>query len=242
MVSYVFSPYAELSKREFAVIYDDIEAMKYRYIQSLKLMIWLTSYFAIFIGFVSEWILPIVYGNKYAGATYVTILIMFYTIYQAWGQISGAFLLATERTKISAIIGVAGQLITLALVFVFQIPNFIWPKGLGSIGIAITYLISNIINVSFSLYINSRILKVKFSRCFFIQVLPLTLCSVTIIILRYGINVIWAGNSAVTLIGKILVVGIVYTIIVGGVVWIKPQLLGTTKEKMRALVKFGNRI
>lgn len=64
LVSYIFSPYAELSKREFAVICNDIGELKYRYIQSLKLMMWIISYFAIFIGFVSEWLLPVVYGDK----------------------------------------------------------------------------------------------------------------------------------------------------------------------------------
>lgn len=241
LVSYVFSSYAELSKREFAVICEDIEAIKYRYMQSLKLMMWVTSYFAIFIGFASEWLLPIVYGDKYAGATLVTILIMFYTIYQAWGQIAGAFLLATERTKISAVMGVIGQLITLGLVFVFQIPNFIWPTGLGSIGIAMTYLVSNIISVSLSLYINSRILKMPFWKSLFIQILPLSLCSVTSIILRYGMNFIWGGSSALMLIGKTLIAGAVYTAVVAGVIWLKPQVMGTSKESLKSIISFKDK-
>lgn len=241
LVSYIFSPYAELSKREFAVICGDTEAIKYRYMQSLKLMIWITSYFAIFIGFVSEWLLPIVYGDKYAGATLVTILIMFYTIYQAWGQISGSFLLATERTKVSAVMGVLGQLITLGLVFVFQIPNFIWPAGLGSIGIAMTYLVSNIISVSLSLYINSRILKMSYWKSLSIQILPLSLCSAISIVLKYGMNSIWSGSSVLILTGKILIAGIVYTAVVAGVIWAKPQVMGTSKESLKTIVKFGNK-
>lgn len=238
LVSYVFSPYAELSKREFAVICNDREAIKYRYRQSLKLIMWLTSYFAVFIGFFSEWLLPVVYGDKYAGAAVITILIMFYTVYQAWGQISGSFLLATERTKISAVMGVAGQLLTLGLVFVFQIPNFIWPAGLGAIGIAITYLVSNIISVSFALYIDSRILKMSFWKNFSIQILPLLLCSAISIFLKYEMDFIWNGSSVLTLIGKTLIAGIVYTVVVAGVIWMRPQVLGITKESLKGFVKF----
>lgn len=237
LVSYIFSPYAELSKREFAVICDDIEAIRHRYIQSLKLMVWITSYFAIFIGFTSEWLLPIIYGDKYAGAMLVTILIMFYTIYQAWGQISGAFQLATERTKENAVIGVIGQFIMLGMVFVFQIPNFIWPAGLGSTGIALTYLVSNIMSVTISLYINSKIINVAFGKSFLIQFAPLFLCSSCIIVLKYVIDILWIGNSMMTFIGKTLIVGIIYTGIIGIVVWINPQFLGITKENLKQVIK-----
>ena len=241
LVSYIFSPYAELSKREFAVICNDIGELKYRYIQSLKLMMWIISYFAIFIGFVSEWLLPVVYGDKYAGATLVTILIMFYTVYQAWGQISGAFLLATERTKISAALAVMGQLITFGLEFVFQIPNFIWPAGLGALGIALTYLVSNILSVSISLYVNSKILKTVFWNNYSIQILPISLCSITAILLKCAIDHLWNGNSTIVLIGKLLIAGILYTAVIGIIVWMKPELLGVTKENLRRMIRKINK-
>lgn len=241
LVSYVFSPYAAVSKREFALLQYDMEGMRHRYIQSLKLMMWITSYFAVFIGFASVWILPIVYGDKYAGATFVTILIMFYTIYQAWGQISGSFQIATERTKVSAVLGVAGQIETLILVFIFQIPNFLWPEGLGSTGIALTYFLSNFISVSMSIYVDSRILKMEFLKNFSIQILPLTLCSGTIIILRYLIDGLYQGYSAVDFLGKVLIAGSVYTAVIGTVIWRNPQLLGIKKESLRAMVKFGQK-
>lgn len=238
LVSYVFSPYAELSKREFAVINNDIDAIRHRYTQSLKLMMWVTSYFAVFIGFASEWLLPIVYGDKYAGATFVTILIMFYTVYQAWGQVSGAFQLATERTKVNAVIGVIGQFIMLGLVFVFQIPNFIWPAGLGSTGIALTYLVSNVISVTISLYANSRIINMAFGKTLSIQLIPLSLFSIISISLKHLLNFMWCGDSEVVLIEKILFAGIVYTAIIATMIWARPQLVGVTKENLRSVLKF----
>lgn len=241
LIAYVFSPYAELSKREFAVICNDAEAMRHRYRQSLKIMIWVTSYFAIFIGIVSDWLLPIIYGNKYADATMVTVLMMFYTVYQAWGQLSGSFLLATERTKIQAIMGIAGQFITLCCVCLFQIPNFIWSDGLGAVGIALTYLVSNIISVNASIIVNSKILKIPVVKNFSIQFFPLILCSITTLVLKYGINSLWSGTSVTALIGKILVTGSVYTAVVGIVIWIRPQMLGVTGADLRAIVKVRRR-
>ncbi len=232
LISYVFAPYAELSKREFAVSCNDMEALRHRVVQSLKLMMWATSYFAIFIGFTSGWLLPVLYGDKYAGAAMVTLLIMFYTVYQAWGQVEGAFWLATERTKINAAIGIAGQLMTLGLVFVFQIPNFIWPSGLGATGIALTYLVSNVIGVNAALYVNSRILRMNFWRNFSIQIIPVLLCSITTVLLKQGLDFLWIGSSIPALVGKILIAGAAYTAVVGAVAWRRPDLFGITKESL----------
>lgn len=241
LVSYVFSPYAELSKREFAVVCGDRDILRYRYVQALKLMLWITSYFALFIGIMSEWLLPIVYGDKYAGAELVTILIMFYTVYQAGGQISGAFFLATERTKISATLGIASQLVTLAAVFVFQIPNFIWRESLGSVGIALTYLIPNIISTGMGLHANSRMLEMPFIKNWFIRIPPLVLCSVTAFALKHGFDLAWKGTGTGILVGKVILAGLLYTAVIGSVVWLHPQFLGVTKESIRNLVKVGDR-
>ena len=237
LVSYVFSPYAELSKREFAVISQDTETLKYRYIQSLKLMIWFTSYFAIFIGFLSEWILPIIYGNKYIGAAPVTLIIMFYTIFQAWGHISGSFLLALEKTKISAVLGIIGQIVTFMLIFLFQVPNFIWPLGLGSLGIALTYCVSNIIGVTISLYINTKLLQINFIDNYFIQIPPLLSCSFIVIILKTVLNHLWMGNTIGIYIGKVAVSGIVYTILILVIICHRPNLIGITKKQLKSVIK-----
>lgn len=238
LVSYVFSPYAELSKREFAVLYKNMEKLRYRYIQSLKLMIWLTSYFAIFIGFLSEWLLPIVYGEKYAKATSVTIIIMFYTVYQAWGQISGSFLLAIEKTKISALLGMFGQIITFALVFLFQLPNNIWPLGLGALGIALTYLVSNLVSVTTSLYVNTRLLQISFFKSYLTQVPPLLLCSFTAILLKQLLNQLWLGNSIGVYIGKTFIAGIIYTVLFIVTILCKPQWIGLTNTNLKIITKF----
>lgn len=238
LVSYVFSPYAELSKREFAVIQNDAEGLRHRYVQSLRLMMWLTSYFAVFTGFASAWLLPVVYGEKYADAAFVTLLIMFYTIYQAWGQISGSFLLAVERTKLSAAIGITSQVITLVLVFLFQIPNAIWPDGLGSTGIALTYLAANILNVSISLYANAKVLKMDFWRNWSIQLLPIALCSMIMLCLKYGMDYVLDENSIIVLAVKTVAAGIVYTAAVGTVLYRNPQFIGITKENLKMAVRF----
>ena len=173
IVGYVFSPYAELSKREFAVIYNDEDQLRNRYVQALKLIIWPTTYFAVFIGIEAAWILPLLYGDKYSAAGLVTLVIMYYTIYQAWGQVSGSYMLALEKSKLNAAITIVGQLLTLAMVFLFQIPNPIWPDSLGAVGIALNYLVVNFVSVAIGICAISRGLKLKPLKILLIQAAPI---------------------------------------------------------------------
>lgn len=236
LVTYVFAPYAELSKREYSIISKDNEALIGFYNSSLKRMFWLTSYFACFIGFCNDWVLNIVYGDKYSGAGIVTLLIMIYTIYQAWGQMSGAFMLATERTKMSATIGIVGQIITLALVFVFQIPNFIWPNGLGSVGIALVYVVGNFINVCLSVWITTHAIGMSSIKALWIQVLPMILCSSLALGLNKMLNLISIEMTMTASILKLLLAGILYTIIILVVLYLFPSQIDLSKEKIREVI------
>lgn len=237
LVGYVFSPYAELSKREFAVIYDNIEKLKEKFLQSLRLMIWITSYFAIFIAFTSEWILPIIYGDKYSGAGTVTFLIMFYTVYQAWGQITGAYMLALEKTKMNATVAVIGQLLTLLFVFLFQIPNFIWPEGLGAVGIALNYLVTNIISITISICAISGTLKIPKIRTWGIQIPPILICSILTILLKEMLNFWMPETTSFFFVIKTLFAGVIYTCVIGTIIYICPQFIGVSRERIRYFIK-----
>lgn len=232
LVCYVFSPYAELSKREFAVIYKQPEMLKARYVQALKLMIWLTSYFAVFIGILSSWILPVVYGEKYYGAQLATALIMYYTVYQAWGQICGSFMIAVEHTKLQAAISVGSQLFSVALVLLFQFPNFIWPKGLGSVGIALTYVVSNVVVTNVTVAILSKNMNMKVFNVLAIQMIPVGLCSVTAFFLKCFFDYIVTESTVAVSFFKILSAGIIYTFLIMYTIIKKPQLAGISRETL----------
>ena len=241
LISYVFSPYAELSKREFAVLHDNQEMLKVKFLQALRMMMWITSYFAIFIGFAAEWILPIVYGDKYAGAETVTILIMFYTVYQAWGQITGAYMIALEKTKLNAVVAVIGQVLTLLFVFLFQIPNFIWPNSLGEVGIALNYLVANIISTTIFVCAISKDLKLSAIRTWSIQFPPILICTSLTVVLKSILDTVMIGETIFWCIIKTLIAGISYTAIVGLVLYTRPQFIGVSKESLRNLLKIKGR-
>ncbi len=236
LVGYVFTPYADLSRREFAVLVKDTKQLKHRFEQALKIVMWLTCYFTLFIGFSTDWILPIIYGDKYRGAEMATLFIMFYTIYQAWGQICGSFFLATEQTRIHAITGVIGQMASVGCVLLFQIPNPIWNNGLGAIGIALVYLIPNIISVTISIAVISYLSGMSFIKNESIQIAPILICGVLAYFLNLGLNSIWNTNSLPGLMYKILISGSLYTIVIAGIIWLCPGFVGLSRKHIKELM------
>ena len=232
LVGYVFSPYAELMKREYAVIVDDTQLLRNRFHQSVKMMIWVTGYFAIFIGIFAKWILPIVFGANYAGAAAATLLVMFYTIYQAVGQVTGAFLLATEKTRAQAVFTVIGQVLTLAMVFLLQVPNVFFPKGLGASGMAWNYLIVNVVMDIIILSYIARSFQLSALRINLVQVAPIIVCTVTAGLMYLAVSLL-PGEGIVMSLLRILIGGIVYTAVVGIAIYVHPDFIGMTKESLQ---------
>lgn len=235
LVSYVFSPYAELSKREYAVVASDKKQICLLYEKSMKLMMWITAYFSLFIGFCADWILPVIYGEKYHGAELITLLVMVYTIYQAWGQINGSLMLATERTKINAVIAIISQIITFILVFLFQIPNFIWSDGLGAVGLALVYAIGNILSVLIGVIWISRSIGISCIKILRIQIFPIFICSLSAYCLNNSLEIIWDASTLGGYIINIVIAGVIYSLIIGGILWKKPELIGGSREGMRSV-------
>ena len=240
LISYVFSPYAELSKREYAVFADDKTLLSNFYLNSLKRMFWITSYFACFVGFCSSWVVKLLYGTKYIGAEKITLLIMIYTIYQAWGQINGSFMLATEKTKMNAYIGILNQIVIVVLMFMFQVPNVIWPQGLGSVGVAMVYLISNILIVFIMIFMVSKELGINPWRALNIQLVPLMLCSMLALILYCVMNFLIKENSIDILLCKLFVSGIVYTLLLLVFIYAFPEELGFEKKDILNIMNKWN--
>lgn len=236
LVGYVFSPYAELMKREFAVITDQPVALKYRMWQSVKTVIWIGTYFAIFIAVFAHWLLPLLYGDGYANAVSVTQMIMVYTIFQAWGQICGSFLIATEATRGYAVLCVIGQIVSVLCVLLFQIPNFFFPTGLGSSGIGLTYMCSNYISViAMMIYILKKY-RISHMRMHGIYVIAIGSCALIAFAIRMAVTPLFYNKGGVMEILGIGICGLIYTIVIGLEIYLFPDLIGVKRETIKDLI------
>ena len=230
VIGYVFSPYAELMKREFAVIHNDEDALRYRINQSLKIMAWLISYFCVFIAVNAADILTILYGNKYSNAILITQLIMLYTIYQAWGQILGSFMIALEQTRASSLISIFVNLFSLVLLYFLQCPNFIWKNGLGVNGMAWSYVISNIFSVTLMLFYITKNIKLNAIKVSFIPIVTIFLCFCLSKLLKILFSIVLIQDDIIHVVFRILCEGIIYSGILLGILYKFPNIFGLNKD------------
>ena len=203
----------------------------------MKLVTALTSFIVVFICIEVKNIIEIVYGDKYIGATSITVLIMLYTIFQSWGQIEGSYLYATENTKTNARIIILGQALTVIFVFLFQIPNFIWPKTIGGIGIALNYLLVNIISVETTLFIISRKIGISFLKYNMFQIVLIIFLGGIGIITKLLLEEIWQCATWIQLVLQTISVGIVYTVTSLSLICIFPRIIGMSKNDKNTYLK-----
>ncbi|MBE5959638.1 MAG: hypothetical protein E7254_12355 [Lachnospiraceae bacterium] len=233
LVCYIFSPYAELMKREFAVLVNQKELLERRLWQSIKTIVWIVTYFAIFIAVFAQWLLPLLFGENYKGAILVTQMIMIYTIFQAWGQLCGSYMIATESTKGYAVLSVIGQAVSVVCVFLFQVPNFIFEDGLGSFGIGLTYMCTNYISVVVMMIYLTKGVKNAHIRMHGIYLLAIISCVVFALFTRlcFGSLIMHQGRL-VPLLGIILS-GMIYSLLVGIELYLIPNLVGIQRETIK---------
>ncbi len=230
IISYIFSPYAELMKREFAVIHNDEYALRYRLNQSLKIMAWAISYFCIFIAVNASDVLTILFGDKYSNAIFVTQLIMLYTVYQAWGQILGSFMISLEKTKVSSLISIITNIVSLLLLYLLQCPNIIWKNGLGLNGMALGYVIVNFLSVTLMLLYISKIIRLEFFKIFVIPLLSITVCFIFTYILRICFSKLFIQNTLKFNIIRILCNGFIYSVLLLSIIYKHPIFFGISKN------------
>lgn len=162
LIVYTFTPITALLQREYSVRINDRKNLKNFYKKSLLITMVIVCYFSCFVIVNSKSILQILFGDTYAKASIVTIVIMIYTIFQAWGQVNANMFFSSERTSLNAKINFVMQIMSVGLLFVFQVPNFIWPEGLGSVGIGLQKMTGNIISVMVCTYFNCKYLGLKY--------------------------------------------------------------------------------
>ena len=234
LLIFVFSPYAELSKREFAIKTDNTAELESYFMRSIKMVMWGTAFFAVFIAVFSDWIVPILFGEKYITARMSVIIIMIYTIFQAWGQVISSFLLSLERTKESAWLTVLTQVLLFIGTFLFLKPNFIFPSGLGAEGMALTRTVANVGYVLMMIVVVAKRFNYSLLKMNLIYMESIAFFS----LISIGIHLLFTkfNNLLVSPLLWVIISGIIYTVLTALLLYNYPHLIGFTKERIRKLV------
>lgn len=112
-------------------------------------------------GFLIPWaseIIQFLLGDAYAGGALVLVLMFFYPIHQALGQVNGAIFYALELTRPYVIISSLQIILSTIAVYFFLAPTdgFVPGLGLASMGLATKMVLLQFIGVNFSMWWLSR--------------------------------------------------------------------------------------
>lgn len=237
IIVYVFSPYAELSKREFAVKAGDKIQLKAHLTQALKMVMWLTSYFAVFVAVFSDRIVPFVFGEQYLMAIPTVVIMMAYTVYQAWGQVLSSYLLSTEQTKASAVFSVISSLLILVGFLVFLKPNFIWNNGLGAEGMALARTVANFAYVAVMAGWIAKGVGGSAVRINLFPFLVMVVSGAIALLSHLAVRLISTYIIGLNSLMFVLAGGIIYTICVCALIYSVPSLAGVSKEQILSVLK-----
>ena len=147
--------------KEIAEAYHNDELIKVKYLYD-KTIVGLYFIAAFIAGAVFPWaneILLLTVGEAYVSAGLTLMIMLFYPVHQALGQISASTLLATGHSRIQVIMGLIFMAISMMTAYFVLAPENVLVPGLGlaSIGLAWKMLLLQIIQVNISLWVVSRI-------------------------------------------------------------------------------------
>ena len=198
-----------LLMREMSASYKskDKKVIKYYVKYYLPVFFFLTAFFGVFISFNSEKIILLIVGDQYINASTVTSILAFYPIHQTYGQLGGAVLQATEKTKVIRNISVSTGIIGIVVAFLFIAPSEFNGLGLGAIGLSMKVVIIQFINVNILLFVIIRFLELSYRIFLFNQILIIANFILIAVVSKY-LALLFITNQ---LIINILLSGFLYT-------------------------------
>jgi len=234
LIVYTFTPIIALIRREYAILNNDLSTLSKKFESTMQTTVMIVCYFTGFVMSNTESVLFVVFGTEFSQAINVTRLIMIYTIFQSLGQLNGILFISSERTKLYAKLNIATQLITIISIIIFQIPNPLFPNGMGASGIGTQLVISSLFSIPIMGYFNCRYLGINFVRKFFFDFI-ITICvPVSFGFMSHYIVQVVFNNNTKNFFGFILS-GVIYSIAMLILMISVPQMFGISRLQLNRI-------
>jgi hypothetical protein len=160
----------------------------------------------------------------------------FYPIHQTYGQLSGSVFLATGQTKLYARLGIFSVILGLPMVFFLVATSEFFGLDLGATGLAIKMVLIQVIFVNIQLYYNSRLLNLNFWKYIGHQIVCVAcLMIISIAVMWFVSNGLNLGNNVIS---SFLLSGMLYTGLVGILVYFQPIVFGITNQDISYIKNF----
>ncbi len=226
-----------LITREFAIhfIKKDYKQMALVFRRFVPLFYSIAAFFSCFVAIQAEKIIYIMGGDKFSEARFAVIVMAFFPIHQAYGQLSGSVLFATDQTALLRNITIVISLIGVLVTYILLAPEEKLGLHAGAAGLAVKTVFINFIGANIQLYYNAKLLRLKFWRYFGHQIVTVG-CFLILAFCATSAVDSFMGFSNKHIVG-FLMAGIIYTLISAGTVYIFPKVFGLTSDDMRYITE-----
>jgi len=181
----------------------------------------------------TEEIITVILGNDYTAGTITLMIMFFYPVHQTMGQIGSTMLYATEKTKVQVILGLAFMASSIVVVYFMLAPSSMPIPGLGlaSQGLAIKMVLMQFLQVNIMAYVIARLFGWNYDWLY--QVFGLSLA------IAVGYLAKTASDFVVSdhVIMQFMFSGIVYVVLIAGLIYLHPWLAGTNKGELLGVMR-----
>ncbi|MBZ0167193.1 MAG: polysaccharide biosynthesis protein, partial [Candidatus Omnitrophica bacterium] len=219
-----------LLMREFSISFErgDAEKMRYQFCRYIPLFYTVTAITSVFLSVQADNISYLFGGKEFAGANLTIALMTFYPIHQTYGQLSNSLLFATGQTKLHRNIGFIQMTVTAVMTYFLIAPKDLFGMNLGAFGLAIKMIIAQMFGVYVRLWFNTKYLKVSFLKFVVHNIISVSAVGSIAYVSSTIIRTLVPGSAFITF----LLSGIVYLILVGGVIYFWPGILAMNRAEL----------
>ena len=247
MVIFIFtSAMTPLITREYAFAYEEKDTARLvKLFERIKIVIFISTAAGCFMSVNSEAIVILFSGKAYQEAIIPVAIMMLYPIHQTLGQLSGALMLATGRTKLYANLAIAVMLFSAPFTYLLLAPvDYVIPGlALGATGLAIKMVLVQFIGVNVQLYFNTKYLGIAFKKWLMFQI-----NIIVVIYVAALTSYLLAGQiSSSTLAAfqnfgiaqhmlNLASGGLIFTGLIAAIILLIPSIVGISKEDILAVL------
>jgi hypothetical protein len=188
------------------------------------------AYFSCFLAMQAKNVAYIIGGAKFIDASLAIAIMAFYPIHQTYGQLSSSVFFATAQTRLYRNISITFTIIGLPITYFLIAPVNLMGLDAGSTGLAIKMVLIQFIGVNVELYFNSMFLKLSFWKYFTHQIVCVGCLLSTAFLSLKLVDYLHIFSN---MLFNFLLNGVIYTILVVGLIYFVPVLLGLTRGDIR---------
>lgn len=189
----------------------------------------------------SEMLLNIMVGDAYISGTATFMLMLIYSVHQSLGQITGTLFYATEMTRLYVKLGMVFMCLSLGVAYLMMAPsdNVIAGLGMGSVGLAWKMVLLQVVQVNVMALFIARSFNWSFEWLY--QPVVLFICCFLGWSVYSFVNVAIGEGAPIIL--SMASFSIIYTTLLGLIVFAKPGVAGLSVDDIRATRTFwANRL